>query len=188
MIRVSTFSRSVVADSSAIARRREPSKVKGLVTTPMVSAPLFRAISATTGAAPDPVPPPMPAVRNTMSAPCNSSESSCWLSSAASRPIVGLPPAPRPRVSFLPMFILVWASEWASACRSVLMAMNSTPRSFDRIMRLTALLPPPPIPTTLIRAFPSRVRSTSRMASSLSRSRRALTNRSADTRGPWPPP
>jgi len=49
----------------------------------MVSAPLLRAISATTGAAPDPVPPPMPAVRNTMvGAPATVLTSSCWLSSA----------------------------------------------------------------------------------------------------------
>src|SRR2546429_198623 len=116
--------------------RRVLSKGKGWVPTPIGRAPLLRAISATTGAAPEPVPPPMPAVRKTISAPLSNSESSCWLSSAASRPMVGFPPAPRPRVSFLPMFILVWASEWARACRSVLMAMNSTPRNFDRIMRL----------------------------------------------------
>ena len=52
---------------SAFSRRRAPSKRNGLVTTPMVSAPRSRAISAMTGAAPDPVPPPMPAVMNTMS-------------------------------------------------------------------------------------------------------------------------
>ena len=39
------------------------------MTTPTVSAPSSRAISAITGAAPVPVPPPMPAVTNTMSAP-----------------------------------------------------------------------------------------------------------------------
>ena len=40
-----------------------------LLTTPIVSAPASRAISAMTGAAPVPVPPPSPAVMNTMSAP-----------------------------------------------------------------------------------------------------------------------
>ncbi len=48
---------------------RLPSKAKGLVTTATVRMPSSRAISATTGAAPVPVPPPMPAVMNSMSAP-----------------------------------------------------------------------------------------------------------------------
>jgi len=43
--------------------------VKGLVTTPTVRMPSERATSAITGAAPVPVPPPMPAVMNTMCAP-----------------------------------------------------------------------------------------------------------------------
>ncbi len=42
--------------------RRWPSKWKGLVTTPTVRMPLLRAACATIGAAPVPVPPPMPAV------------------------------------------------------------------------------------------------------------------------------
>ena len=41
----------------------------GIVTMPTVSAPSSRAIRATTGAAPEPVPPPSPAVTNTMSLP-----------------------------------------------------------------------------------------------------------------------
>src|ERR1700676_3947547 len=41
--------------------------------------------------------------------------------------------------------------------------MNSTPLSRLWIMRLTALLPPPPTPTTLMRAFPSSVLSRSFM-------------------------
>ena len=46
-----------------------PRTSNGLVTTPTVSAPDSWAIWATIGAAPVPVPPPMPAVMNTMSAP-----------------------------------------------------------------------------------------------------------------------
>jgi hypothetical protein len=64
---VSTLSRSSSVVFSATTRRFAPSNEKGLVTTPIVSAPTSRAISAITGAAPDPVPPPMPAVRKTMS-------------------------------------------------------------------------------------------------------------------------
>ena len=49
--------------------RRRPSKPNGLVTTPTVKAPTSFATSATIGAAPDPVPPPIPAVTKTISAP-----------------------------------------------------------------------------------------------------------------------
>ena len=52
---------------------RLPSKANGLVTTATVRMPSSRATSATTGAAPVPVPPPMPAVMNTMLAPAISS-------------------------------------------------------------------------------------------------------------------
>ncbi len=42
--------------------RRTPSNWNGLVTTPTVRMPISRAARAMTGAAPVPVPPPMPAV------------------------------------------------------------------------------------------------------------------------------
>ena len=58
------------------------------MTTPTVSAPSSRAISATIGAPPVPVPPPSPAVTKTMSAPLSASFSSSRLSWAASRPDV----------------------------------------------------------------------------------------------------
>ena len=66
---VSTFSFSFWMPFSACTERRRPSKPNGRVTTPMVSAPTALAISATIGAPPVPVPPPLPAVMNTMSAP-----------------------------------------------------------------------------------------------------------------------
>ncbi len=128
VISVSTRCCSPTMPSSADFCRLAPSKRNGLVTTPMVSAPDCRAISATTGAAPVPVPPPMPAVTKTMSQSWSSLLSSSRDSSAASAPTVGLPPAPRPRVSLRPMCILTWASLLFSACRSVLMATNSTHR------------------------------------------------------------
>ena len=73
-------------------------------------------------------------------------------SSAALWPIEASPPAPRPRVILSPMRILWGASDWRRACASVLQAMNSTPIISARIMRLTALLPPPPTPITRISA------------------------------------
>ena len=73
MMRVSTFSFRFWIPASACTERRRPSKVNGRVTTPMVSAPSALAISATTGAAPVPVPPPLPAVMKTMSAPLRAS-------------------------------------------------------------------------------------------------------------------
>ena len=152
-IMVSTQSASVRMPSSALALRLRPSKVKGFVTTATVSAPMsFIAMSATMGAAPVPVPPPSPAVMNTMSAPASASWMSSRLSSAALRPISGLAPAPRPRVRSVPICTLMSASEIASAWASVLMATNSTPRMPSSIMRFTALVPPPPTPTTLITA------------------------------------
>ncbi len=149
-MRVSTSSRSWLMPSSAELARRRPSKANGRVTTPMVRAPSERAMRATTGAPPVPVPPPSPAVTNTMSAPLmTSSISSAW-SSAALAPTSGLAPAPRPRVSSRPMSSLTSASLMRSAWASVLMAMNSTPLRPTSIMRLTALTPPPPMPTTLM--------------------------------------
>ena len=41
----------------------------GIVTTPMTTAPVSLASCATTGAEPDPVPPPSPAIMNTISDP-----------------------------------------------------------------------------------------------------------------------
>ena len=134
----------------ACAMRRLPSNVKGLVTIPTVSAPASRASRATTGAAPVPVPPPMPAVTNTMSASSRIFLISSIDSSAARAPICGLAPAPNPLVSFCPMASLVVASDFFSTCASVLMATNSTPLMLELIMRLTALFPPPPTPITSI--------------------------------------
>src|SRR5690348_16037756 len=50
------------------------------------------------------------------------------------------------------MRILWGASDWSSAWASVLRAMNSTPIISARIIRLTALLPPPPTPITRMSA------------------------------------
>ena len=107
--------------------RRLPSNLKGLVTTPTVSAPASWAISATVGAAPVPVPPPMPAVMNTMSASSRDLAMSLRLSSALRLPTSGSEPAPWPWVSFSPIWIFWSALETARACLSVLTEMNSTP-------------------------------------------------------------
>ena len=49
--------------------------------------------------APDPVPPPMPAVTKTMSVPWRICSSASFDSEAARAPTSGLPPAPRPLVA-----------------------------------------------------------------------------------------
>mmetsp|Transcript_23943 Transcript_23943/g.57765 ORF Transcript_23943/g.57765 Transcript_23943/m.57765 type:complete len:282 (+) Transcript_23943:432-1277(+) len=152
MITVSTLSRSRSMASVACRMRRRPSNAKGLVTMPTVSAPLSLLTSATTGAAPLPVPPPMPLVMKQRSAPETMAEISSRDSSAARRPISGSPPAPRPRVTAEPM-LRVDAPldlERPRACASVLMAQNSTPPIRVSSIRSTALLPPPPTPNTLI--------------------------------------
>src|SRR5690625_6964778 len=72
-ISVSTFDFSASIPECAWFDRLLPSKEKGLVTTPTVRAPKSFAICAITGAAPVPVPPPIPAVTKIMSAPCKAS-------------------------------------------------------------------------------------------------------------------
>jgi hypothetical protein len=136
--------------SSASSILRRPSKSKGLVTTATLSEPSSLAMRATMGAPPVPVPPPMPAVINTMSAPFRVSRSLSSSSRAAFSPISGMPPAPRPPVSFVPRASLDCALAICSAWRSVLAAMNWTFFSPVAIIRFTALLPPPPTPITLI--------------------------------------
>ena len=66
---VSTYACNSSMPVSAARARRLPSKLNGLVTTPTVRMFRSRAMRAITGAAPVPVPPPMPAVMNTMCAP-----------------------------------------------------------------------------------------------------------------------
>ena len=78
--------------------RLPPSQSKGLVTTPTVRIPISLAILAITGAAPVPVPPPIPAVINSMCAPSIEARMSASAISAASRPFSGLLPAPNPVV------------------------------------------------------------------------------------------
>ena len=132
---------------------------------PTVKAPSSRAIFATTGAAPEPVPPPSPAVTNTMSDPRSVRLIESYASSAALRPISGSAPEPSPSVSSLPMWIFVGASHIWSCWMSVLTAMKSTCVIPASIMRSTAFRPAPPTPTT---------RSTARYdALSRARSRRA---------------
>mmetsp|Transcript_22897 Transcript_22897/g.54454 ORF Transcript_22897/g.54454 Transcript_22897/m.54454 type:complete len:313 (+) Transcript_22897:345-1283(+) len=154
-IRMSTCCVSSSMASSACCMRRRPSKENGLVTIPTVSVPACLASSATTGAAPEPVPPPMPAVTKTMSTPRTSASISAEASMAAARPTAGTPPAPRPRAVFLPRVMVVSAREEESACMSVLHATYS--RKVERstpgpswTMRLSVLPPPPPTPMTLI--------------------------------------
>ena len=152
-MRVSTSSRRRSIPSSAWCARLAPSNSNGRVTTPTVRAPIsFLAISAMTGAAPVPVPPPSPAVTNTMSAPLSASLMSSRDSLAAPRPTSGSAPAPKPLVSSWPMLSLMSASHICNAWASVLAAMNSTPRRPASTIRLTAFVPPPPTPTTLITA------------------------------------
>jgi hypothetical protein len=66
---VSHATRRSAIPCSAWLFRFVPSNRNGVVTIPTVSAPISRAIRATIGAAPEPVPPPSPAATKTMSAP-----------------------------------------------------------------------------------------------------------------------
>ncbi len=101
-IKVSTFGFNSSRPMIACCILSGPSKTNGLVTIPMVKIPISFAIRATTGAAPVPVPPPMPAVINTISAFDRTSRISFSDSRAACFPISGLAPAPNPRVNLFP--------------------------------------------------------------------------------------
>src|SRR5882757_9262534 len=149
-ITVSTAPIKSCSACSACIMRRLPSNANGFVTTATVSAPSSLASEATTGAAPEPVPPPRPDVMKIMSEPSSASIILSVSSSAALRPTSGLAPAPRPFVSFAPSCNFTGACESFSACKSVFAVMNSTPSTLARIIRLTALQPPPPTPITFI--------------------------------------
>ena len=151
-IRVSTLSLRRSIPLRAFVIRVLASKRNGLVTTPTVRIPISFARRAITGAAPVPVPPPIPQVTKTISAPFIAWASSSEFSSAAFCPTSGLAPAPSPLVSFSPICIAVGALQNCSACLSVLIPMNSTPAIFSSIMRFTALFPAPPTPITTILA------------------------------------
>ena len=160
-ISASTALASSSMPAEAFFLRCEPSNANGLVTTPTVSAPRSRATWAMTGAAPVPVPPPIPAVTNTMSAPLSVSATRCASSSAAARPISGLAPAPRPLVRFLPRWTLVPAMLASSTWQSVFAQMKSTPSTPASIIVLTELPPPPPTPITLMTGRPGPCASSS---------------------------
>mmetsp|Transcript_26481 Transcript_26481/g.67328 ORF Transcript_26481/g.67328 Transcript_26481/m.67328 type:complete len:223 (-) Transcript_26481:385-1053(-) len=102
-MRVSTDVRRFCRAARACRALWRPSKLKGVVTMPTVRMPSSLATPATIGAAPLPVPPPMPAVTKTMSEPCRAAAISSRVSWAAFMPISGLPPAPRPLVSLDPI-------------------------------------------------------------------------------------
>ena len=153
VMRESTLRASSCMPCSATRARLPPSMLKGRVTTATVRMPSSRASCATTGAAPVPVPPPMPAVRKSMSQPSMSWMMRSRSSMAAWRPTSGLAPAPRPLVMPEPICSVVLTSECLSACASVLMHMNSTPSMPLRTMCDTALPPPPPMPSTLMTAL-----------------------------------
>ena len=146
--RESTLRDSSSTPSRAWSIRFSRSKRKGIVTTPTVSTPAFLASLAITGAAPVPVPPPIPAVMKTMRVPSsNILLISSRLSSAISRPFAGLLPAPSPSS---PNCRRTGTGESMSAMRSVLQTSKRTSRIPSLYMCATALPPPPPTPITFI--------------------------------------
>jgi hypothetical protein len=164
-ITVSATSRSRSRPASAFVRRTSPSAVNGVVTIAIVSASASCAASATIGAEPVPVPPPSPAVTNTISEVAMASWISSCDSSAASSPICGREPAPRPWVFRSPRRIFVSAEISTRCCTSVLAATKVAPLMPSSNIRLTVLPPAPPQPMTVISVSSSP--STSRSCSSV---------------------
>ena len=124
--KVSVYSRRRSTPASPESRRFVPSKEKGIVTIPTVRICLSFASRAIVGAAPVPVPPPIPAAMKTILAPSTASLNSARLSSAAPSPTSGRAPAPIPRVSFLPSSIFLCDLLRFKAFTSVLQIMVST--------------------------------------------------------------
>ena len=151
-INVSTAFFRFSMPASALFIRVLASKRKGFVTTPTVRIPISFAAAAITGAAPVPVPPPIPQVTNTISAPSINCFTSSMLSSAAFCPTSGWAPAPRPLVIFSPIWSTVGALHRVKACLSVLTPTNSTPPMASSTILFTALFPAPPTPITMILA------------------------------------
>ena len=115
VISVSTLSLSASYPSRDLSCLFCPSKENGFVTTHTVRAPSSFAISATTGAAPVPVPPHSPQVIKIISAHSMSALISSLDSSAAFFHISGFEPAPRPPVVTFPILSFLLASELYSA-------------------------------------------------------------------------
>ena len=144
----STFLRISSTPCNAFFIFTFPSKANGIVTTPTVKIPFSFAMPAMTGAAPVPVPPPIPQVMNTISVSSSNKELiAAKLVSAASLPFSGFPPTPSPSS---PNWIFTGISACAKAWLSVLQMAKRTLCTPCLYMFSTALLPPPPTPITLI--------------------------------------
>ena len=99
-----------------------------MVTIPTVSIFKSLAIFAMIGAAPVPVPPPIPAVINNILVLVVSMDFiSSILSTADCSPISGFAPAPKPSVRVTPSWILLGTGLLSKACESVLQITKSTP-------------------------------------------------------------
>src|SRR5947209_10485961 len=147
---VSAASRSRSSPHSALSIRSVPSPRNGKVTTAMVRAPISLASRATYPQLPVPVPPPRPHVTKTMSAPWTMARSSSSASRAASSPICGRAPAPRPFVIRRPRRTFLGDAMWSKCCASVLHAYNSAPTIPSLYTRPIVLHPPPPRPMILM--------------------------------------
>ena len=110
----------------------------------------FFAISATTGAVPVPVPPPIPAVINTRSEPLNNSSISSAVSLAHLSATSGNPPAPNPLVIFSPIRSFSSASTRSNACLSVLIAIVLAPFTPSLLSLVIVFPPAPPHPIMVI--------------------------------------
>ena len=90
-----------------------------------------------------------------MSQPETTARISCSFSRAASSPICGMEPAPRPRVRWRPTRMR-WSARVRIRCwASVLMAMSFAPWMPSSIMREIVFDPPPPQPMTAISVLSS---------------------------------
>src|ERR1700736_446560 len=104
-------------------------------------------------------------------------------SCAAAAPTSGCDPAPKPWVTWVPIWMMRCAFDMVSACASVLAATKSTPCNPAVIMLLTALPPAPPTPNTVIRGLSSRISGTLRLMVMIASRLRAFVRRDRRPRG-----
>ena len=152
MIIASTCLRNFSIPAVACAERSGPSLLGGVVTIATVNISISCANSAITGVAPVPVPPPIPAVRKSISVPRARNRLRTLSSEAiaCSAPTSALFPAPNPssprRILFSSAICNLSRSSW-----SVLQAARFTPSICIFHMCSIALPPAPPTPIAIIR-------------------------------------
>ncbi len=135
--------------SRACSVRRAPSNENGIVAKTTKKTPSSLAIRQTSGAAPEPVPPPRPTQIKMIPLSRTAARISSTASSAACFPREGSPPVPIPFKSVDPNWILLLETDVERALTSVFSVSSSASSLPSKAIRSSTLAPAPPTPITL---------------------------------------